>query len=306
MPCIYQIFCKENGKSYIGQSRFDSPIPRYTRHWNDAPRCKNKTPLVRAMLKYGKDSFELRCLCICSKDALDNLEQYYAEIYESYVWDFPGGYNAVPCGKGRAPDFHHKEEHKKKMSELMTGRKISNSQKEKQSKIMKGRILKEAHRDSIAEFQRKRFNDEIFPTRLNEWIVQYNKKGKSPDSNSEDVDEKRAGQWRQDMISKRYAPSKKTGRPLTDEQIKVLDETTGWTWKKPDEFLEQFENFKTQYQLFNGILSRKKDKDHWDRYRASLWVNAMRVKKRNNHPYLTPERIKMLDECEIWSWTAKR
>ena len=303
MPCIYQIFCKENGKSYIGQSRFDSPISRYTRHWNEAPKCTNKTPLVYAMLKYGRDSFELRCLCICSKDALDNLEQYYAEIYESYIWDFPGGYNAVLCGKGRSPNFHHKEEHKKRMSELMTGRKISNSQKEKQSKIMKGRKLNEVHRTNIAEFQQKKFNEEIFPKRLHEWIIQYNKKGCNPDCNSEDVDERHAGQWRIDMLFKREGVRSRAG--LTNEQIKILDETTGWTWRR-DEFVEQFENFKKQHAKYDGKLSRgTKDPEHIERHRAALWVNAMRVKKRNNHPYLTSERIKILDECEIWSWTAK-
>jgi group I intron endonuclease len=298
------ILCRENGKPYIGQSIHDTPNRRYTRHWNED--IKLDIPLGRAFKKYGKNAFELRCLCVCSKEALNNLEAYYAEIYGSYIWDIPGGYNAVPCGKGRAPNFHHKEDHRKKMSERMTGVPKTNATKAKLSDARKGVPTTVAHKYSLKKHFATQFDEVVFPTRLNEWIIQYIRKGGSPECNSEDPDERRAGRWRQDMIAKRYAPSRKTGRPLTNEQIKILDETPGWTWKKPDEFIEQFENFKIQYVKYCGKLSRgTNNPEHMERHRAALWVIAMRVKKRNNHPYLTPERIKMLDECEFWSWTPK-
>ena len=110
------------------------------------------------------------------------------------------------------------------------------------------------------------------------------------------------------MISKRFSSNrKKGGTPLNDDQIKILDNTIGWTWKKPDEFIGQFENFKIQYEKYNGKLSRgTKDPAHIERHRAAIWVNAMRTKKRKNHVYLTPERIKMLEECEFWSWVPVR
>jgi hypothetical protein len=212
------------------------------------------------------------------------------------------GYNSAPAG-GVLLHEPHTEEHKKYMSELMKGRIISEETKKKLSEARKGKPTTEAHKKSLGDYFEKKFKDTIFPTRLSEWNEQYKKKGKLPDCNSTDLDEKRAGQWRQDMIAKRFAPSKSTGRKLTEEQIKILEDTPGWTWGKSDEFVEQFENFKTQYIKYDGKLTRGvKDAEHINRHKASLWVNAMRVKKRNNHPYLTPERIKMLDECEFWSW----
>jgi hypothetical protein len=83
-----------------------------------------------------------------------------------------------------------------------------------------------------------------------------------------------------------------------------LDATSGWLWQQPDEFLIQFDNFKDQYEKYDGKVTRcPDDPEHIQRHRAALWIIAMRQKKRLNHPYLTPDRIKMLDECEIWSWT---
>jgi hypothetical protein len=48
------------------------------------------------------------------------------------------GYNMVRGGKGRAPNFKHAEEHKKKMSEIMTGRVMSEEARAKLSKARKG------------------------------------------------------------------------------------------------------------------------------------------------------------------------
>ena len=82
-----------------------------------------------------------------------------------------------------------------------------------------------------------------------------------------------------------------------------MDTTPGWLWEQPDEFLIQFENFKDQYEKCDGKITRcPGDPEHIQMHRAALWIIAMRQKKRKNHPYLTPERIKMLDECDIWSW----
>jgi hypothetical protein len=233
-------------------------------------------------------------------DNLNKAEAKWVEKLNSMMPERGGnGYNHAPPG-GALLHEPHTEEHKKYMSELMKGRVISQEQRIKQSEKMKGRKLDEAHGNAIANFQQKKFKDKIFPKRLAEWIIQYNKKGRNPDSNSEDPDERHAGQWRIDMLFKREGVRSRAG--LTDEQIKILDETPGWTWRR-DEFIEQFENFKIQYVKYDGKLSRgTKDLAHLERHKASLWVNAMRVKKRNNHPYLTPERIKMLDDCEFWSW----
>lgn len=129
MGCIYRILCIENQKSYIGQSIRNDPKSRYSRHWNDAINRNEDTPLYRAFRKYGKDCFILETLCVVSKDSLDNMECYYAEQYDSYIWN--NGYNAVLCGKGCRPSQIHTDEFRLKMSNRMRGRKMSEETKEK-------------------------------------------------------------------------------------------------------------------------------------------------------------------------------
>ena len=134
----------------------------------------------------------------------------------------------------------------------------------------------------------------IFPKRLGEWIIQFNKKNGTLECNSEDKEEKRAAQWRQDMISKRAGGRSKC--KLTDEQIQILDSTIGWTWGI-DEFVQQFTNFKIQFEKCDGKLSREnKDENH---HKAFNWMNTIRSKKRKNDPYLTEERIQQLEKS-LW------
>lgn len=151
MGCIYKITCSENGKCYIGQSKKDNPVPRYTRHWNDAIKRNTDTPLYRAFRKYEKNNFNIEVLCIVPNESLNNMECYFAEQYESYVWE--NGYNAVLCGKGRAPNFNHKQEHRDLVSKLMKGKKMSDETKKKLSDSKKGKPCNwnEVTRSNVAE-----------------------------------------------------------------------------------------------------------------------------------------------------------
>ena len=155
MGCIYRIFCKENGRTYIGQSRFQTPSNRYNRHWNDA--IKNiDTPLYRAMRKYGRDGFEVELLFIGTNECLDNMECYFAEQYNSYIWE--NGFNAILCGKGVQRDINHSQKHKEHMSKLMTGRKLSDETKQKIREARTGQKcnLDDETRKRLAELSRKR------------------------------------------------------------------------------------------------------------------------------------------------------
>ena len=299
MGCIYRILCKTNGKSYIGQYRLDNPKLRYNRHLKDA-KSGSQCTIHEAIRKYGEEQFELITLCICqTPEELNKKEIEYIEQYDTMI--NKNGYNMVPGGKGRAPNFHHKEEHREKMSKLFKGRKLSDETKEK-LRIAKSNIpATQKNKDSIAEAAQKKFNEQIFPKRLNEWILQFNKKGDTLNCNSEDKEEKRAAQWRQDMISKRAGGRSKC--TLTHEQIQILDSTIGWSWGI-DEFTHQFINFKNQFEKYVGKLSRiNPDEDH---HRAFNWMNTMRSKKRKNDIYLTEERIHQLEEYENWSWVPTR
>jgi group I intron endonuclease len=156
MGNIYRILCKVNQKSYIGQYKKDTPIPRWNRHIRDAEKGSN-CAIHQAIRKYGKDSFEISVLCICeSQEELDKKEDEYITEYNSMIYD--NGYNMVRGGKGRAPDFHHKEQHKQKMREFMKNRIVSEETKQKISESRKGtkNNWSEETRLRVAEASRKK------------------------------------------------------------------------------------------------------------------------------------------------------
>jgi group I intron endonuclease len=299
MGCIYRIYNKINGKSYIGQFKKDTPTVRWNRHVRDAKKGSSNA-IHKAIIKHGIDAFEVSVLCLCeTQEERDKREDELITEYKSMQAD--NGYNMVRGGKGRAPNFNHKEEHKNKMSVLMTGRKLTPETKEKLSRAKAGKSASEKTKNSIAITSQKKFCDEIFPKRLTEWIIIYNKNGCQPKSNSEDPNEKFAADWRQTIIKKRNnETNKRTRTGLTDEQINILDETPGWTWAAPDSFPEQFENFKLQYEKYEGELSKKGEDENKDR--AINWIRMIRQKRRKNDPNLTLEQINILDSCDIWNW----
>lgn len=156
MGIIYRILCKENQKSYIGQSKKNTPSLRWNRHLRDAEKG-SKCAIHQAIRKYGKDIFEVSVLCFCeTQEELNKKEDDFITEYNSMIYD--NGYNMVRGGKGRAPNFNHKEEHKRKMSDFMKGRKLSEDTKQKLSDARKGtkNNWSEETRERVAEASRKR------------------------------------------------------------------------------------------------------------------------------------------------------
>ena len=133
--CIYLVTCLENGKTYIGQYAYENPTGRYTRHW--APNQKDTCIFHRALWKYGKDAFKLETLGIFPRSSLNNMEAYYAEQFQSYMWDtneeasIPGGYNMMLCGQMNRQGMKHTPEALAKMSACVKGRKHSEETKRK-------------------------------------------------------------------------------------------------------------------------------------------------------------------------------
>jgi group I intron endonuclease len=120
MGCIYRIYCKQNGKSYIGQTEDQTPCNRYAKHWYNALSRNLPYPLYCAFRKYGIDSFYIEIIRVCLRNELDNLEAYYAQEYQTYIWE--NGYNLAQCGRGQPRDYKHKEESRRKMSECKKGK----------------------------------------------------------------------------------------------------------------------------------------------------------------------------------------
>lgn len=96
MTCgIYKITNKQNGHCYIGQSvnieerwRVHRSTGRNTNHEN-----KNY-PLYRAIYLYGLDNFEFSIIEECSKEELNQKEEYWISYYNS----FEDGYNQTKGG----------------------------------------------------------------------------------------------------------------------------------------------------------------------------------------------------------------
>lgn len=135
MGCVYRILCKENGKSYIGRTVND-PITRWKQHVYKSKRSADRTLLGCAINKYGEGSFNIETLRILPNESLDNMECYYAEQYESYVWQ--GGYNQAMCGRGRPYTYITKQETKQRMSEAQKRRTATDETRQKISEATKG------------------------------------------------------------------------------------------------------------------------------------------------------------------------
>ncbi len=98
MGCIYRIVCHATGRNYIGQTAYSHPYIRFREHQNEAKKG-TVGALYDDMRIYDLSEFECICLRVASNEHLNDLECYYAEQYDAYVWD--GGYNLKECGNAR-------------------------------------------------------------------------------------------------------------------------------------------------------------------------------------------------------------
>lgn len=77
---IYEIFCKANGKRYIGSARCFAK--RKINHLAMVRNGKHTSiHFQRAWNLYGEDAFEFRVLEICEVDSLLEREQYYLDTF---------------------------------------------------------------------------------------------------------------------------------------------------------------------------------------------------------------------------------
>ena len=135
--CIYRIFHKDTGKSYIGQTI--TLRNRTYRHW----QASDDTYLCRSIRKHGRDKFDIEIL-------YNNIPEQWLNDWEIETirkWNtFKGyGYNLTPGGKSVSGKDHpmfgksHSENTKRKISESNKGRKLSEDHKNKISKSCKGK-----------------------------------------------------------------------------------------------------------------------------------------------------------------------
>ena len=121
LGCIYLVTNKSNNKKYIGQHCKPDPKNR----WDVHKGSKDHLPFHKALRKYGLSEFKWEVLIICPHDALTNMEGYYAEQFESYIWDSPGGYNAAWCSESPTLGIKHSPEACEKIRQAKLGKKHS-------------------------------------------------------------------------------------------------------------------------------------------------------------------------------------
>jgi group I intron endonuclease len=144
---IYKIQNKINGKIYIGQTS-QSLNRRISRHIHD-----NKTPIQKAITKYGIGSFDISIIDYAdSTDVLNEKESYWISFFNCKP---PFGYNLSDGGehglRGRKLTAEHirkitiastgrlhTQEAKNKISNTHKGMKASNETRAKMSDRMKG------------------------------------------------------------------------------------------------------------------------------------------------------------------------
>jgi hypothetical protein len=135
--CIYLITCLIDGMRYVGYSKHDTPDERYNNHWHKRDPSKPKPYLHKAMDLYGKDQFVVERLCVVPHSGIFNMEAYFAEQFQTYIWDDPrypanydiqrnyndpGGYNMIWCGVPGNLGVPHSDATKIKISEKAKNR----------------------------------------------------------------------------------------------------------------------------------------------------------------------------------------
>ena len=123
LGCIYLIECLivVDGwiKRYVGQSVHVDENVRFNEHWKQ--RKTQPCLLHNAMVAHGHNAFRVKRLCVVPHSALGRMEEYYAEQYQTYMWDSPGGYNMVWAGsRGRLGIPHTPETIERMRDRLVT------------------------------------------------------------------------------------------------------------------------------------------------------------------------------------------
>lgn len=167
--CIYLITNLINGRKYVGQTRYTDPQKRWKTHMKSA---KNGSPykLHNAIRKYGQENFLVETIRICKHEELGSLEEYYAEIYGTYMWDPSEGYNMTWCGKNFRLGMSHTEETREKLRTSHLGKKASVETREKMAIAQKGKKRSE---ECCKNIKQGKLNNPISPEGLKS-LISYN------------------------------------------------------------------------------------------------------------------------------------
>lgn len=184
MITLYLISNNKNEKKYVGQT-IQTLEQRFRRHCWSSTLKSNNTAISGAILKYGKENFEIKQIdTAISLEEANRKEVYWAEFYNCFS---PNGYNLKAGGriyvklseetklKIKLGNLGKKAspETIKKLSESHKGFKVSEETKKKLSSINKG---KKPHKNTIQAIKEKSCKKYILISPSNEEILVINMK----------------------------------------------------------------------------------------------------------------------------------
>jgi group I intron endonuclease len=149
---IYKII-NPKGKVYIGQT---IDYYRRLRHYR-LLKCKQQPKLYASLVEYGFAKHMVILIKECNVEELTKWERHFQEMYKSV------GTNGLNCILVRDEHFTggHSEESKKKISDSLSGRKLTTKHKENISEGNRNRIISDEHRVNLGNGNRgKKFSDE--------------------------------------------------------------------------------------------------------------------------------------------------
>lgn len=122
--CIYSITNTINNKQYVGQTKdYNSRVNSHLCALR-ANRSHNRH-LQNSFNKYGEQAFQFDIIEKCDIDELNDREQFWIEELGSY----DNGYN-LDKGGGGIRGYHFTEEQKKKISEALKGKVVTEEAKQ--------------------------------------------------------------------------------------------------------------------------------------------------------------------------------
>lgn len=224
MNFIYSILNKVNGKIYVGLT--SQGRERFNKHKSLLNNGNHFNPhLQSAWDKYGADAFEFNVLEYCSKDKLNENEDWWIEFFGSTNPDI--GYN---LRSGGGANFTVLESTRKKLSDINRGenhwnygKHHSNTTRKRISESMK-KIESPMHRQEVC--------DKVAETR----IKKYNSTGYYRVSKQMKSDCKQGFYWRYQW---REDGKKKTLNSVDFDKLKEKVVSRGLLWGKISDVCEE-------------------------------------------------------------------